>query len=248
MSFVKERTAMTLRSKTSLTVISFGLAVVLMLPAAHAQTGGGNTCVYVFGTINGQSVTTPSIMVLVPPTDVVLGPTRVHVDPVSQNVLGFTLTTPGADQTVNGTTLFVPGADPTVPSFSATLKDLNVSNKTCVSFGITTPAVEIDIPASALSIPGVVADTPEVTINALGVQKTVDGQTITLHCQIIVVPGIHEVAPSVTAGTPDKTIAVDLNNIAGLAKVLNLTVDEGLQDVVPGPAFDPVLPGGCAVH
>src|SRR5436305_9720025 len=161
---------MSSRSKIMIGVTLMALAAVLMSPAAYAQIGaGGKTCVFVFGTINGRTVTTPSIMIVVPPTDVVLGPTRVHVDSTSQNILGFTLTTPGVDQTVNGTTLFVPGVDQTVPSFSATINDLNVSNKTCVNFGVVTPAVEIDVPADLLAVPGVVLITPEITINALGV-------------------------------------------------------------------------------
>jgi hypothetical protein len=190
-------------------------------------------------------------MVVVPPTNVVLGPTRVHVDPVQEKILGFTLTTPGADQTVNGTTLFVPGADPTVPSFTATLQDLNVSSKTCVNFGVLIPAVEIDIPASVLAVPGVVANTPEITINALGVNKTVDGQIINLSCQVIVVPGTHEKTPSTTAGTPNRAIAVDLNDpagtVVGLAGVLNLSVNDGIQDV-PFPDFNPVIATPCKVQ
>jgi len=182
-------------SRISVALLLFGLAAVLM-PSVILAQGGGNTCVFVFGTINGQTVTTPSIMVVVPPTDVVLGPTRVHVDPSNQTILGFTLTTPGVDQTLNGTSLFVPGVDKTVPSFSATIDDLNVNSKTCVNFGVTTPAVEIDVPASALSVPGAVANTPEITIHALGVDKTVDGQTLTFAGQTILIPSIHEVVRS----------------------------------------------------
>jgi hypothetical protein len=247
---MNEKTTMSLRSKLVLTLVRFGLAATLMSAAAYSQVGaGGNTCVFVFGTINGQSVTVPGLMILAPPTNVVLGPTRVHVDPVTQNVLGFTLTTPGADQTVDGTSLLVPGVDVTVPSFAATINDLNVSNKTCVNFGVTTPAVPIEVPASALQVPGALIDTPEITINALGTQKTVAGQVLTINCQVVVIPGITEVAPSITAGTPDKAIAVDLLNVAAAARFLEIDhTNGGFQVVVPGPAFDPpVLPGGCSV-
>src|SRR5947209_4384716 len=137
---------MSLRSRTLMVLMLLALFAAVMSPAAYAQVGaGGNTCVFVFGTIDGRTVTTPSIMIVVPPTNVALGPTRVHVDPTNQSILGFTLTTPGVDQTVNGTTLFVPGVDRTVPSFSATIDDLNVNNKTCVNFGVTTPAVPIEV-------------------------------------------------------------------------------------------------------
>jgi hypothetical protein len=199
------------------------LVAVLLSPAAYAQVGdGGNTCVFVFGTINGRTVTTPSVMIVVPPTSVVLGPTRVHVDSQAENILGFTLTTPGVDQTVNGTELFVPGVDETVPSFSATINNLNVDNKTCVNFGVTTPAVPIEVPASVLATPGTVVSTPEVTVNALGTSYTVDGQTITIGDQIIVIPGVNAIVPSVTVDTPNNTIAVDLNGVAAYANCLQI--------------------------
>ena len=225
----------------------FGLADLLAPFAAHAQLGGaGNTCVYVFGTINGQTVTTPSIMIAVPATNIVLGPTRVHVDPISLTILGFTLTTPGIDQTVNGTYLFVPGVDTTAPSFSATLDNLNVSSKTCLNFGISTPAVEIDVPATVLAAPGALVNTPEITVNALGVHKTVSGQTITIHCQTIVIPGITETVPSLTAGTPEQTIAVNLNNVLQLGPVLTIPI--GFHEVDPAPASEPAPPQTCGIQ
>lgn len=215
---------MSSRSKALMSVMLLALAVAIS-PVAYAQVGngaGGNTCVFVFGTIDGRTVTTPSIMIVVPPTNVVLGPTRVHVDPTTQDILGFTLTTPGVDQPVNGTTLFVPGVDRTVPSFSATINDLNVDNKTCVNFGATTPAVPIQVPATVLQTPGALVSTPEITINALGVHKTVDGYTLTIEGQTIVIPGVNETVPSITAATPDKTIAVDFNGVAEYANALDI--------------------------
>jgi hypothetical protein len=226
-------------SRISLALMLLGLSV--LMPAAVQAQGGGNTCVFVFGTINGQTVTTPSVMVVVPPTSVILGPTRVHVDPDNFTILGFTLTTPGADQTVNGTSLFVPGVDRTVPSYSATLDGLNVSNKTCLNFGVTTPAVEIDVPTSVLTVPGALVDTPEITINALGINKTVAGQTLTIDSQTIVIPGDTETVPSQTVGTPACTLAVGLNGTVLTAPVL--AFDTGLGQVVPPPQSSPRPPG-----
>ncbi len=197
--------------------------VLLLSPVADAQVGtGGNTCVFVFGTIDGRTVTTPSIMIVVPDQSINLGPTRVHVDPASETIVGFTIVTPGVDDTVAGNSLFVPGVDKTVPSFSATINDLNVNNKTCVNFGVTTPAVPINVPASVLATPGAVISTPEITINTLAVHKTVSGQTINVNGYTVVVPGINEVVPSITAATPDKTIAVDLNGVAAYANALDI--------------------------
>jgi len=214
---------MSLRFKTLMGLMLVAMVAVLISPAAYAQIGdGGNTCVFVFGTINGRTVTTPSIPIIVPPTTVVLGPTRVHVDSTSDTILGFTLTTPGVDQTVNGTSLFVPGVDRTVPSFSATIDDLNVNSKTCVNFGVTTPAVPIEIPTTVLTTPGAVVDTPEITINTLGVHKTVSGQVIYVNGYTVVVPGKTIVVQSVTVATPDKTIGVDINGAAAYANALEI--------------------------
>ena len=235
---------MTSNSRIFLALL-FALTIVLMPFAANAQVGGGgNTCVFVFGTINGQTVTTPSIMVVVPPTDVVLGPARVHVDPDSLTILGYTLTTPGVDQTVNGTELFVPGVDKSVPGYSATNDDLNVSQKTCLNFGVSTPAVEIDVPATALAVPGAVVDTPEITINALGLHRTVSGQTLTRQCVTIVIPGVTETVPSRTVGTPDQTIAVDLNGSVGLASLIRAQ-PSGFGEVVPPPSARLAPPRTC---
>jgi len=123
---------MSSRSKTLMSLMLLALVAVLMSPAAYAQTtvgngDGENTCVFVFGTIEGRVVTTPAIPIVVPPTTVVLGPTRVHVDPATQTIQGFTLTTPGAEQTVNCTTLLVPAVHQTCPSCCVFLCHLTVS-------------------------------------------------------------------------------------------------------------------------
>ena len=70
---------MRMRSKTLMVLMLLTLFAAVISPAAYAQIGsGGNTCVFVFGTINGRTVTTPSIMIVVPPTDVVLGSEEVR--------------------------------------------------------------------------------------------------------------------------------------------------------------------------
>lgn len=196
------------------------VASAVALPClSHAS---GNTCVYVLGTVEGRVVTTPSIMVVVPETLVTLGPLRVHVDGTEQNIVGYTLATPELDLGTPEKSLFVPAVEEEVPSYSLTIHDIDVENESCVSFGITTPAVPVHVPASALTVPGAVIETPEVTVHTLGGSKTVPGQVITVDGKTIVVPGIDTVVPSLTAGTPDKTIAVDINGALHSASIMDV--------------------------
>lgn len=195
------------------------VASAIVAPSLGHATG--NTCVYVLGTVEGKDVTTPSIMVIVPETLVTLGPLRVHVDGTEQNIVGYTLATPELDLSTPEKSLFVPGVEEEIPSYSLTIHDINIENKTCVSFGITTPAVPIHVPASALTVPGAVIETPEVTVNTLGGSKTVPGQVITIEGKTVVVPGIDTVVPSLTVGTPDRTIAVDINGALHSARIMD---------------------------
>lgn len=195
------------------------LASAVVTPALSHATG--NTCVYVFGNVEGRTVTTPSVMVLVPETLITLGPLRVHVDGTEQNIVGYHLATPELDLLTPGKELFVPAIEEEVPSYSVTIHDVDVDHRTCGSFGVTTPAVPIHIPASALAIPGAVVETPEIGINTLGVSKTVAGQVITVEDKTIVVPGVDETIPSLTVGTPDQTIAVDINGALHSARVMD---------------------------
>jgi hypothetical protein len=190
------------------------------LPAI--SQAAGNTCVYVVGNVDGHSVTTPALMVVVPETAVNLGPLRVHVNGTNQNVVGYHITTPELEATTPGQSLYIPAVNKDVPSFTVSIHDINVANKTCVSFGVTTPAVPVHVPASALTIPGAVVDTPEITVNALGVSKTVSGKVITVEGHTIVVPGVDAVVPSMTVNTPDKTVAVVVDRRVQAAQLMNL--------------------------
>lgn len=196
------------------------LAAASLFSTASYATG--NTCVYVLGTVNGRTITTPAVAVVVPASSVALGPLRVHVDPTTQNVLGYHIAVPGVDESTPALGVYVPGVNQTIPSFTVTLHDINVSNKTCVSFGVTTPAVPIHIPASALTIPGAVVETPEVAVNLLGIHKTVSGQIITVEGRTIVVPGVNETIPSLSIGTPDRTLQVNINGVLYTAGIESL--------------------------
>jgi hypothetical protein len=197
------------------------LAVASIVAASSFSHAAGNTCAYVFGNVEGKTVTTPALVIVVPETTVNLGPLRVHVDGTQQNIVGYEVVTPEVDETTPGESLFVPAVEEEVPSLSTTIHDVSVANKTCVSFGVTTPAVPVHVPASALAIPGAVLETPEVTVNTLGVSKTVAGQVVTVEGQTVVIPGADAVVPSITVDTPEKTISVDINGALHTANILD---------------------------
>jgi hypothetical protein len=194
--------------------VAFSLAIALaVLTTAFTRQAQatGNTCVYVFGTIAGRTVTTPGVLVPIPETSVTVDPGRVHVDETNQEILGYSLRIPGVEIEPEDRNLYVPGVNLSIPSFTVRLNDLNLSQKTCVSFGATTPAVPVHIPASALTIPGVVLDAPAIHMNILGQERTVGGQVIVYDGRTIVVPGVDVVVPPQAIETPDSTIIVDVN-------------------------------------
>ncbi|MGM7722128.1 hypothetical protein [Metabacillus sp. Hm71] len=171
----------------------------------------GNTCLYVLGTVEGKTVTTPAVLVTVPENGVAVNPVQVHVDPANHKILGYSLSTSGLDENTEPQSIYVPGNSKEIPSYSVTLEDLNIENKTCVSFGVTTPAIPIYIPESTLQIPGIIADVPSVTLNILGEKRVVNGQVFSIEGKTIVVPGVTEVVPSQTVETPDQSVTVNIN-------------------------------------
>lgn len=190
------------------TMLISALSIFGMNPIiSHAS---GNTCVYVFGTIEGKTVTTPAILVPVPENSVAIDPVRVHVDSTNHEILGYSLTLPGIDFETEPKSIYTPGIKAEIPSYSITLNDLNIQNKTCVSFGVTTPAVPIHIPQSSLEAPGSVVNVPAVYLNILGEKRIVDGKVISIDGKTIVIPGVNAVIPSQTVETPDQSVSVDI--------------------------------------
>lgn len=176
-----------------------------------SSLAASNTCVYVFGEVEGKTVTTPAVLIAVPDNGVAVDPVRVHVDPANLEILGYSLSTPGIDAETEPQALYVPGLSHEIPAYSATLNDLNIENKTCVSFGVTTPAVPIYVPESSLQSPGAVVNVPAVYLNILGEKQVVDGKVIQVEGKTIVVPGVNTVVPPQTVETPDQSVTVDLN-------------------------------------
>jgi hypothetical protein len=198
------------RSLLSVVVLLLGAFSIFTVNPVSVHASG-NTCVYVFGTVEGKTVTTPAVLITVPDNGAAVDPVRVHVDSANHEILGYSLSTPGADAETQPQTLYVPGISQEIPSYSATLSDLNIGNKTCVSFGVTTPAVPIYIPESSLQIPGTVVNVPAVYLNILGEKRVVNGHVINIEGKTIVVPGVNKVVPSQTVETPDQSVIVDLN-------------------------------------
>jgi hypothetical protein len=195
-------------------------AVLVGLPGAAAASG--NTCVYVFGTIDGQTVTTPAVLLFVPESNIIVDPVRVHVDPTSQSIIGYTVKTPGLDQGTEEQLLYVPGvSQQLLPALKTSIDDLVVHEHRCVSFGVTTPAVPIYIPESVLEVPGAVAEVGAIYMNIAGqVDHVVDGHIITFEGNSIIVPGLNAVVPQIPLGTPDATVAVDINGALWIADYL----------------------------
>ncbi|MGM0879200.1 MAG: hypothetical protein ACQEWV_32340 [Bacillota bacterium] len=198
------------RSILSVVVLFFGVFSIFTVNPVSADTSG-NTCVYVFGTVEGKTVTTPAVLITVPDNGATIDPVRVNVDPTNQEILGYSLSIPGADAETEPQTFYVSSISQEIPAYSATLNDLNIENKTCVSFGVTTPAVPIYVPESSLQTPGTVVNVPAIYLNILGEKRVVNGQVINIEGKNIIVPGVNEVVPPLTVETPDQSVIVDLN-------------------------------------
>jgi hypothetical protein len=203
-------------------LLSMATALTALVGLPRAAAASGNTCVYVFGTIDGQTVTTPAVMVLVPESELLVDPVRVHVDPTSQEIVGYTIKTPGLDQGTEEQLLYVPGvSQQLLPALETSIEDLVIDESFCVSHGVTTPAVPIYIPESALQVPGAVAEVGAIYMNIAGqVEHVVDGHIITFEGNSIIVPGVNAVVPEVPIGTPDATVAVDINGMLWIADYL----------------------------
>lgn len=196
-----------------------GLAIVAAFVPGLALADP--TCAYVFGSVNGQTITTPAIIVTVPSSDALTDPVYVHVDQTEQTILGYSIEVPGAYGGTYGNPVFVPGVSQYVPSFSVTLPGLNLSPSRCVDIhGASVPAVPIQIPGSTLTLPGVVASVGTIIVNAIGNSFTAPGQVVTYNGTQIIVPNQSYATPSVPVGTPAQSVTVDINGTVEQARCL----------------------------
>lgn len=199
---------------------TLAVALSLMLAVVPAVAMADPTCVYVLGTVNSRTVATPAILVVVPDSEATIQPVRVHVDPVEQTILGYSIRLPGQDVGTDAKTVFVPGVSQTIPSIVATIPELNLDTGHCVNQSVSTPAVPVYVPASELNTPGAVVETPAIGLNILGQPVTAPGQVITVEGKTIIIPEMEAAVPGVTVGTPDESITVDLNGTIRCAEHL----------------------------
>lgn len=204
---------------SSIKRILVGAAVVASLAPAIALADP--TCAYVIGQVNGKTITTPAQLIVVDPSSALAQPVVVHVDETTQNIIGYSITAPGANGGTNGSPVFVPGASQYIPSFSFTIPNLPLTTTRCVDFnGATVPAVPVKIPASALQVPGVVANVGGAVFNVVGNPFTAPGQVINYDGKTVFIPEMNAATPATNVGTPNKTITLDLNNPASCATYL----------------------------
>jgi hypothetical protein len=182
--------------------------MALVLALVPAMAWADPICAYVTGTVGGQSFSTPAVPIYVPDTQATVQPVRVHVDPTTQTILGYSVRTPGEDQGTDEKTVFVPGVDTSIPSIVATIPELGITTYRCLDAGVSTPAIPVFVPASALTTPGVVTNVPSIELNALDHDFTTCGQTISLPGKTIVIPSQSAMVPSVSATTPEETLIV----------------------------------------
>ena len=204
---------------SSLKQILVGAAVVASFAPAIALADP--TCAYVIGQVNGKTVATPAVPIVVSGSDALAQPVVVHVDETTQNIIGYSVTAPGANGGTNGSPVFVPGVSQYVPSFSVNIPTLPLTTTRCVDFnGASVPAVPVKIPASTLQIPGVVANIGGAIFNVVGNPFAAPGQVINFDGKTVFIPEMNAATPALTAGTPAKSITLDLNNPASSAKYL----------------------------
>jgi hypothetical protein len=185
--------------------------LTLVLAVVPTMAWADPICAYVIGEVGGQSFSTPAVPIYVPDTTATVQPVRVHVDPTTQTILGYSVRTPGVDQGTDEKTVFVPGIDTSIPSIVATIPELGITTYRCLDAGVSTPAIPVYVPASALTTPGAVAEVPSIELNALDHDFTTCGQAILLPSKTVIIPSQSAMVPGVSATTPEETLIVEID-------------------------------------
>jgi hypothetical protein len=182
----------------------------------------GTTCVYVLGHTPGGTVTTPAFPIVIPASEALTEPVRVHLDETAQNILGYSLAIPGVDLGTEGTPLFsIPEINETIPSFSLTVPVVNLTRYRCVdASGVTVPAIPYYIPASAFILPGGFVDVGAIYFNLTGHTLTVPGKLLTFDGKQIIFPEQSGTLPSTPVSTPDLSITLNLDNATAVVHYL----------------------------
>lgn len=166
------------------------------------------TCVYVMGVVNSVTVATPAVIIPVPDSEVDVQPVRVHVDATEQNIIGYSVRTPGVDEGADPDRVFVPGTEVTINPIVYTSPELPLEAHRCVNQTVSTPAIPVYVPGSIITTPGASVNVPAIELNILGRPATTPGKVIILEDATIVIPDFTAYVPSVSATTPNETIVV----------------------------------------
>jgi hypothetical protein len=174
----------------------------------------GTTCVYVIGQVGGQTVTTPAFPIVIPASEALTDPVRVHLDEAAQDIIGYSLALPGADAGTEGTPLFsIPAISETLPGFSLHIPLVNLARYRCVdASGASVPAVPYFIPGSAFTLPGGFVDVGAVFFNLTGRRFAVPGKLLTFDGKQVIIPTQSGNTASVPVTTPDSSVTLDLDN------------------------------------
>lgn len=203
----------------SLKCVFAGLAFVAT--AAPSIAMADPTCVYVIGHVNTHTVTTPSLLVVVPDSDAAVQPVAVHVDDTTQTILGYSTRAPGASGDSYGQGVFVPGVSQNIPSFSVTVPQINLTPSRCVNVnGVSTPAVPVYIPASVLTLPGATGDVGGILLNIVGNPVTAAGAFVKYNGNTIVIPNQNTGVPGVPVGTPNQSLVVNIDGVLETARYM----------------------------
>ncbi len=193
---------------------SFLVGAALVASAAPGLALAGTTCVYVIGQAGGKTVTTPAIPIVVPASEALTEPVRVHLDETAQNIIGYSLAIPGLDAGTEGTPLFsIPAINQEIPGFSVNIPLIDLTRYRCVdAAGVTVPAIPYYIPGSAFSVPGGFVDVGAVFFNLTGREFTVPGKLLTFDGKQVIIPTQSGSTSSTPVSTPDSSVTLNLNN------------------------------------
>ncbi|MBM7111963.1 hypothetical protein [Archangium primigenium] len=190
------------------------IGAALVASAAPGLALAGTTCVYVIGQAGGKTVTTPAIPIVVPASEALTEPVRVHLDETAQNIIGYSLAIPGLDAGTEGTPLFsIPEINQVIPGFSVNIPLIDLTRYRCVdASGVTVPAIPYYIPGSAFSVPGGFVDVGAVFFNLTGREFTVPGKLLTFDGKQVIIPTQSGSTSSTPVSTPDSSVTLNLDN------------------------------------
>ncbi len=186
-------------------------AATLLVASIPMLAWADPICAYVIGQVGGQTVATPALVVYVPDSSAEVQPVRVHVDPIDENILGYSVRGPGADYETDKQTVFVQGVNQPIDPIYISLPLIPFQTHRCLNVDESTPAVPVYVPGSVLTTPGAVIETPEINLNLLGQQVTAPGKVIQLPGKTIVIPDTAFTVPSIPIQTPEMTIEVEID-------------------------------------